>query len=378
MQVIRLPYGKERPPACLLQPTAECCHPVYVCVCAAWYCFPESDSSYQAYQVVKDSYSRPGYDSYTRAQQPSADLPQPSSGYSYQNPPQYPNANPGYVNRGYQPADDDMPAPYHSGAATNQPLRGSQPGYDKYQAPQPAYDSKYPSYDSKYSGYDKYPGQAAYGDKYPSYDRYPSQPGYDSKYPGYDSKNPSQSGYNSKYPAYDKAYQPGYDSKYPVGGYGSAGQYPSDSYARTKPQPPQDSYWQSYQPAPKPTSQPAGRGYYGDRAAEYSVYGLDVAKSQQGVSGSQMYRVTAEGAYPLPASPSVPLAGARQHLPTVVHMDEAYKQQQQQQQLLASLRTGSSLLGSSGYGGAYKQSTYGSAVLSTQPALQPGGEHSCL
>jgi hypothetical protein len=58
------------------------------------------------------------------------------------------------------------------------------------------------------------------------------------------------------------------------------------------------------------------------------------------------------------------------HQPTVLHIEDAYKQQQQQQ-LLSSVLNGNGV-GSSGYGGAYKPSQFAVDVSS-----KPQGGEGC-
>lgn len=127
--------------------------------------------------------------------------------------------------------------------------------------------------------------------------------------------------------------------------------------------------------------------YLADAAIEYSVYGLDRAKSlqqqQQGLlTAPQMYRVTAEGAHPLPAAAvPVPVAAApRQRQPTRVHFDDAY--QALQQQVFSSARPGGALLGAgalhshgSAYGTGYRHAAaYAPAAYSNGGAASPHSE----
>jgi hypothetical protein len=180
-----------------------------------------------------------------------------------------------------------------------------------------------------------------------------------------------------------RGYQPSYDSKYPIGIYDAAAQYPAtapyqppynaaytapynspaDPFARVKPQPKE-----YYQPAS--SLYPLDSGYYATKAPHYSIYARDAAQGQQEVN--TIYRVTREGAYPLPAVNTPTHTTVATRHPTVLHMDETYKQQQQLQQL-QSVLANSNALGGGGYGGIYKQSSYASGALS-RPA--PGG--ACL
>lgn len=117
--------------------------------------------------------------------------------------------------------------------------------------------------------------------------------------------------------------------------------------------------------------------YLTDAAVEYSVYGLDRAKSlqqqeqQQGLlAAPQMYRVTAEGAHALPAAAvPVPVAttAPRQRQPTRVHFDDAY--QALQQQVFSSARPGGALLGA---GALHSQaSAYGASAYRHAAAYAP-------
>lgn len=192
---------------------------------------------------------------------------------------------------------------------------------------------------------------------------------------------------------YQGAYgQDKYGRQHPAGAaYESSGhQYPSaapydsyysssNPYARAEAQQQQqqlllNSYAYQQAPAYRPSS-----SYLGDAAVEYSVSGLDRAQplqqqqQQQSLltAAPQMYRVTAEGAYPLPAAAApLPVAAAhparQQRQPTRVHFDDAY--QALQQQVFNSAWPGSLLGAGAGYrshAGAYSSGGYRQATAYT-------------
>jgi hypothetical protein len=261
---------------------------------------------------------------------------------------------------------------------------------DAYQAYQTLTDSNYPGAQQQpYASLPQqgYGGYAASRGYRAAHDAYTHQPlrGYQGAYgqDKYSRQHPAGAAYESsgrQYPS-AAAYDPYYSS--------------SNPYARAEAQQQLlDSYAYQQAPAYRPSS-----SHLADAAVEYSVYGWDRAQAlqqqQQGLlTAPQMYRVTAEGAYPLPAAAApLPVAAAhparqQQRQPTRVHFDDAY--QALQQQVFNSARPGpllgagagySSHAGAYGSGSAYRQAaaytpaTYSKGVMSNSQSEQWWKDH---
>lgn len=261
--------------------------------------------------------------------------------------------------------------------------------YQAYQMPSSYSHAVYGSSSSSYSGAQQpytylprqgYGGYAAHASRgyHTEHEAHTHQPlrGYKAAYgqDKYDRHHSAVRGYEGPVHQYPSAalYEPYYSSN------------PYARGAEVQQQQPLDPYTYQQAAAYRPSS-----SYLADAAVEYSVYGLDRAQSlqqqqqQQGLlTAPQMYRVTAEGAYPLPAAAvSVPVAAApRQRQPTRVHFDDAY--QALQQQVFSSARPGGALLGAgalhshgSAYGSGYRHAAaYAPAAYSNGGAANPQSE----